>query len=69
MADQVRVGVQTVSTATELANADNVAIDSNADSAALSGGSPAHQPRRAAQTCTDLATGVKHEWWNGSWHT
>jgi hypothetical protein len=68
MADQVRAGVQTVSRPDELAEGQNVAIDSNADADALNGNSPRHAPRRASQSCVDLATGIKHEWWNGAWH-
>ena len=68
MADQVRTGVQVRSTRQQLAEDAEVSIDSNADAEALSGSSPRHAPRRAAQSCVDLATGIKHQWWNGAWH-
>ena len=31
-------------------------------------GVPAHTPLRAAQTYVDVDSGIKYEWWGGTWH-
>lgn len=57
-----------VSDREELLKGRNVTIDSTTYSYQVSGGSPAHTPEVAAQTCKDAATGQVYEWWAGAWH-
>jgi hypothetical protein len=29
---------------------------------------PSHKPEVPKQSCTNVATGIVHEWWAGAWH-
>jgi len=63
MADDIKQPPPALSSPSELANAGNVTVsDVGAD------GHPTHTPRVSAQTCLDVLTGQKHEYWANSWH-